>query len=326
MQGTIGGMSSKPTAKTRPTSDAPVVVVGDAIVTELRETEARGGLTSRSYVGGSALNVAMALARLGVPIALIASIGDDPDGLRIRDHLHRCGIQFAPSVSRAGTGRAVGESADGEPLYTFDDAARARRIRFDDEQVALIRAAPFVAISGFAFDDKKQHRRLLEAVIRPQERLLLDPNPRLGLVEDAGAFLDNFERHVSSALFAHLSDNDADLLFDAPLDEATSDMLDLGATHVLATEGTRGGRWVNRAGIDVAEPIVDLPGDIVDTMGAGDAVFATAVASIAQGGIPHDVADARRILQRAMTVAAATVRVTGSFLAADDDLPPAADA
>jgi fructokinase len=60
--------------------------------------------------------------------------------------------------------------------------------------------------------------------------------------------------------------------------------------------------------------IVSLPGPVVDTMGAGDAMIASSIASILQTGFAGKSDDWRRLLEQAMTIAAATVRGRGALL------------
>lgn len=302
-----------------PASAAPVAVIGDAYIDEVLE---RGGRSATSHVGGSGLAVATDLALLGVPSVLIASIGDDAAGERIRRHLDEHGVGLLPSVGHHPTGLVRSLHARGRTVSTYDEASRLRRVEFDDAQVAAIGAAPFVAVAGFAFDDKKQQRRLLAAVRQPQNRLVLDPNPREGLFLDPAKYRLHFERHASSALLVHLGSGDADLIFGSPSDEVTSDLLDLGVANVVVTEGRDGSRWVNRRGIDVSAPIARADGPIVDTLGAGDAVLAVTVASLVVHGVPREAGEARDVLDRAMAFAAATIRRTGALLQDADEVPP----
>ena|GEM_PF-1059272 len=295
---------------------APVVVIGHSHIDEFLEPSGEGRVDSVTSVGGSALNVATAVAHLGLDCVLVTSIGADVDGDRIREHAERRGFRILASTNRHGTGREVFDQAsrgghDGE----FNGASRARGIRFDDEQSAAISAARVVIVSGYALDDRKQHRRLLDAVRQPQNRLLLDPNPRAGLVRDLELFRENFERHASSALLVHIAERDADLVFDSPIDEVTSDLLDIGARNVLATQGEGDSRWVNRSGVDVSHPVVDLPGEIVDRVGGGDAAFAAAAAWIVRRGVPQSDDEASDLLAEAMRLAATVVRQPGSPLA-----------
>lgn len=300
------------------TSPAPVVVIGDAYINEVVDgRHCRGGTR---HVGGSGLAVATYLALLGVPCVLVASIGADEAGERVREHLDEHGVRLLPTVGRS-TGHVRSQHADGRTRSYFDEATRLRRIGFDDGQLDVIGGAPYVAVAGFAFDDKKQQRKLLAAVRQPQNRLVLDPNPREGLVNDAEKFRRHFERHASSAMLVHLGSGDADFIFRSPVDEVTSDLLDLGAANVLATSGRDGSRWVNRAGIDVSAPIAFAEDPVVDTLGAGDAVLAVAIAALVDEGVPGEAPSARSVLHRAMALAAATVRRPGPLLEDADEVP-----
>ncbi|MGO2113122.1 MAG: carbohydrate kinase family protein [Pseudoclavibacter sp.] len=306
-----------------PTATAPVAVIGDAYIDEVFEGDKRKG-TSAKHLGGAGLAVATDLALLGVDCALIASIGDDDGGRRIRDHLGEHGVRLLPTVGNHPTGHVRSVHVGGHTQSRFDEATRLRRIDFDDDQVAAIGAAPLVAVAGFAFDDKKQQRKLLAAVRQPQNRLVLDPNPREGLFHDQDKFRKHFERHASSALLVHLGSGDAELIFRSPVDEVTTDLLDLGASHVLATEGRNGSRWVNRAGLDVSAPIAFFDGPVVDTLGAGDAVLAVAIAALLREGVPQRDLEARAILHRAMALAGATIRNRGPHLHDADEVPVSA--
>lgn len=313
-------MSPLSSSQAVPQHAAPVAVIGDAYINEVFDGDHRKG-QGTTYVGGAGLTVATHLALLDVECVLIASIGNDEAGERVREHLAEHGVQLLPSVGRHATGHVRSRHSGGRTDSRFDDATKHRRIAFDDEQLAAIARAPYVAVAGFAFDDKKQQRKLLAAVRQPQNRLVLDPNPREGLFLDQDAFRRHFERHASSALLVHLGAGDADLIFHSPVDEVTSDLLDLGVGHVLATEGRNGSRWVNRSGIDVAAPIAFREEPVVDTLGAGDAVFAVAIASLVQEGVPMRGIEARAILHRAMELAGVAIRRGGPLLQDADEVP-----
>src|SRR4051794_36882230 len=71
--------------------------------------------------GGSPANVALGLARLGVPTRLLARIADDLLGRRIREHLTHNGVQLDHAVTaREQTSLAmVSLDANGSPAYDF---------------------------------------------------------------------------------------------------------------------------------------------------------------------------------------------------------------
>lgn len=294
--------------------ETSVVVIGDALIDELRDEAG-----TVEFVGGAALNVAVGLAILGLDTTLVAMVGDDEGGARIRKFLAAQGVRLLASPSANGTARAASTRHRGEPVYEFNAAARARRIQFSDQQVrSALSDAQLVVISSFPFDDEEQFAALRDAIADPQSRLILDPNPRAGMMHDRTRFASNFEQLAASALVTKVSDEDAALLGYASLAALEAFVLASGSNFVLTTAGAAGAAVASRDGARVAVPIRDLPGTVVDTMGAGDATLATISASIAVSGAPRDSAGWTRILDDAMLVAAATCRAPGALI----QLPP----
>ena len=90
-------------------ANARVVVIGDALIDELRD---ESGV--RELVGGAALNVAVGLQQLGVPAVLIAMVGRDDAGDHIRSYLADYGVELIETTSPLGTSRAVSTRVNGE--------------------------------------------------------------------------------------------------------------------------------------------------------------------------------------------------------------------
>ena len=309
-------------------SGARITVIGDALIDELRDPSG-----SREFVGGAALNVAVGLALLGERATLIAMLGDDEPATRIRSYLRDYGVHLIESPSELGTSRAVSDRTDGEPRYEFNEAAKRRRIRFDDATRAAIDEADLVVVSCFPFDDAEQAAALRAAIARPGERLVIDGNPRAGMLADRDAFLANFTAAAREALLVKVGDEDAELLLGAPLasfvarlrapssstiaSEATGgtvpDAVPPRTSAVLATAGRDGATLHDGAG-EVHADIAELPGAVVDTMGAGDATLSAVVHHIAVHGVPHDARGWADALESAMAIAAATVRHEGALL------------
>lgn len=311
----------------RSASPARIAVVGDALIDELRDPTG-----SREFVGGAALNVAVGLALLGERATLVAMLGDDEPATRIRSFLGDFDVELVESPSAHGTSRAVSDRTDGEPRYEFNQAAQQRRLRFDDATRAALDEADLVVVSCYPFDDDEQVALLLDAIRDPERRLVVDGNPRSGMLHDRARFLANFERVAARSLLVKVGDEDAALLLDAPLDEFVrrlraappepSAVPSVGgpaasSEHagpaVLATAG-RLGASVHHGDLEVQAGIVDLPGPVVDTMGAGDATLSAIVHHIAADGLPADAREWSEALREAMTIAAATVRHEGALL------------
>ncbi|WP_104196858.1 PfkB family carbohydrate kinase [Cryobacterium sp. M15] len=294
-----------------PELNAPsrVVVVGDALIDVLRDGEA-----SREFAGGAALNVAVGLAILGVPTTLIAMVGDDADGAVLRSFLDQYGVQLIATPGPLGSSRAVSDRTDGEPRYFFNDAAKARRIEFGAAERAALAAAAIVVVSCFPFDDTAQTEAFIACVTDPEHRLVIDPNPRAGMLHDGPRFVRNFEALAARSLLVKVGDEDADLLYDSTLDELRERLVDGGAQTVLATAGRLGASVSFENNGLVSVPIAALDGPIVDTMGAGDATLAASVCTIMNDGVPQDSTAWEALLADAMLTAAATCRHEGALL------------
>lgn len=284
---------------------ARVVVIGDALIDELIDEQ-----STSHIVGGSALNVAVGLGILGVPATLVAMIGDDIDGAVIRAHLDTHGVQLVPTITPAGTGIARSERVDGEPHYSFNDAMIGRTLAFDDAQRAAIAGASLIAVSGFPFDVATQTALLTDAVDAADAMVAVDPNPRAGLLHDADAFREALEDFGGTAKLIKIGDDDAQLLYGRPVAEVAPTLL-RRYPYVLATEG-RAGASVRVGDARWRHPTLVTPDAVVDTMGAGDAVFASVLADIATTGVGdlswYDT------LKRAMGIAAATIAQPGALL------------
>ncbi|WP_417561720.1 PfkB family carbohydrate kinase [Microbacterium sp.] len=282
---------------------APVVVIGDALIDELRD-----GTTVTELVGGAALNVAVGLVRLGVPATLIAMVGDDEPGDHIRAYLRDYGVGLLASPAPLGSSRAVSTRVGGEPAYTFNEAARSRAVTYGAAEREAMDTAPFVVVSCFPFDDAAQVTALADAV--GERPLVIDPNPRAGMLTDRAAFVAGFESLVPRCALVKVGTDDASLLYGIPVDNLRERLA--AATTVLATAGAAGA-VLEVDGHTISAPVAALPGSVVDTMGAGDAVLASIVASLVQGG-RMDAAAWAAALDRAMQIAAATVRFEGALL------------
>src|SRR4051812_16600615 len=81
---------------TRRTGLGRVAVAGEALVDELPARNAASGdprLELRP--GGSPYNVAIGLARLGIPVSFHGAVGSDDEGQLLRDHAERNGVDLS---------------------------------------------------------------------------------------------------------------------------------------------------------------------------------------------------------------------------------------
>ena len=143
--------------------------------------------------GGAAANVAVGLARLGVPSAFMGKVGDDPFGHFLADTLAAEGIDVTPLrfEPRARTALAfVSLRADGEREFMFYRHPSADMLfRPDEVDEAAIRAASVFHFDSISLAAEQPRATVLHAatVAQAADRLIsYDVNLRLPLWQDAG--------------------------------------------------------------------------------------------------------------------------------------------
>ena len=143
----------------RPPAAADLVIVGDCnpdvlvlgpdVIPEFGQREKLVDQISL-VVGGSAAIMAVAAARLGVRVALVAAVGDDPAGRFMLGQLAAEGVDVTAVVTRAGvpTGMTVALShADDRAILTATGAVSS--LAAGDVPAALVRGAQHVHVSSY---------------------------------------------------------------------------------------------------------------------------------------------------------------------------------
>jgi fructokinase len=248
-------------------SDA--VVIGNAVVDEIR---LRG--SSIPMAGGAGLNLAAHLTHQGVSAALIASIGNDDDGLLLREAMVRHGVRLIDQPHLPATARVISHRTTAEPRYEFDSALQGRRVAFTPAVDAEIRATRAVVCANFRFDVTEQADDLAAAISRSPGLRAIDPNPRPRLIPDAGRFRTQLERVAALAHLVKVSTEDLEFLYGTNRRTGAQRLLEQGPAAVMVTRGADGAEIVTSAGDTYYAPVADLPTSVIDTMGAGDAALA----------------------------------------------------
>ena len=243
------------------------LVVGEALVDVVRRPDG----SVQEHPGGSAANVAVALARLGRPVRFLTALGDDARGLLVAEHLRESGVELAGDpfvLPRTSTAQAT-IGADGGATYEFDLEWRLGTL--PDEEPAFLHVCSLGAVLSPGADDV---RALVE---RYRDRALVsyDVNARPMLT---GTGPDVVERVTALSRLAHVvkaSDEDLAALFPGqPIEDAAELLRDLGPRSVVVTRGAEGATWFSADGA-VSADADSVP--VVDTVGAGDTVAAAII-------------------------------------------------
>lgn len=292
---------------------ARILIAGEALTDIV--VDADGG--RREHPGGSPLNVAVALSRLGHDAHLLTAIGDDARGDAIRAHLDESGVQLTPASVRPGrtsTAEAVLD-AHGAATYTFD-------LIWDPDTAGLPEAPDAVHTSSIAavLEPGATTLSALLRSARGSSTISYDPNARptlMGAPEDVRA---RIEENIALSDVVKASDEDVAWLYGTEdVEDVAASWRDLGPSLTVLTRGGDGAVAFSDSGrVQVAPVQVE----VVDTVGAGDTFSAGILDALAAKGllgadrremlaaIPSD--DLATVLRRAAALSAITVSRAGA--------------
>ena len=243
-------------------SDQRALVIGEALI----DIVERDGQVIGEHVGGSPLNVAIGLARLGRGVDFLTHIGDDPRGHRIADYVTKSGAEL---VSGSVT-------ADHTPtaLATLDESGSAQYVFDIDWQLSGTPevAPPVVAHTGSIAAVLEPGCRATAALLDAYHlsaTITFDPNVRPALITEDEQARTRIDRFVERCDVVKASDEDLHWIDPNRTPEQVAETwLGLGPAIVAVTMGERGSFAMCAAGIARVQA---RPVEVVDTVGAGDA-------------------------------------------------------
>jgi fructokinase len=307
-----------------------ILVCGEALVDLFLDAPEGAEMAGRAVAGGSPFNVAIGLARLGVPVGFLGAISRDGIGAMLAERLTREGVdpRFIVRSDRLSTISAVATGADGQPSYGFHGEGAADRFLVPtDLPVALppeVRALSFGSYS-MAVEPTGSTLALLAEREHGRRVISVDPNLRPGVVPDMALWARAAERFYRTATIIKASDEDIRIAWGGrrSLQEAAAYWLGLGAKLVVITRGAGGVVSFSAAGtVEVQSRSVSVQ----DTVGAGDSFHAALLARLSQMGrlstesvAALDQAALMELLSYAATAASITVGRRGA------DLPKAVE-
>ena len=294
---------------------------GDALIDFLPVKSVDGRDAIVPVVGGSCLNIAVGMARLGVPGGFVGGISTDLFGRMIADHATASSVDLRYATrSEHQTTLAFVRTVAGEPQYAFYDEGTATRnwvyrrgsIPFD--QIEAIH----VGSTTLANDDGAVQALAMLEDARGSATISFDPNCRPWLVKDKARYIDRMDAFAAAANIVRMSDVDFEYLYgDGDYAGKAQSLLGAGTSLVVVTRGIKGAlAWHKEAGVvEVEAPIVN----VVDTIGAGDSFQAAllfalrAIGLIGTEALAHtDSEELRRMLSFASDCAAFTCGRAGA--------------
>ena len=290
-----------------------VLVVGESLVDVVHRVDG----TVERHPGGSPLNVAVGLARLGHDVSFATRFAADSDGCLIRDYLAGEPRLRLTSASDRATRTSVAEAyldLTGAARYLFDlnwDVADA----LDEQPVGHLHTGSIAAtLSPGAEDVLRLARRVAD-----EGTISYDPNMRPSIMGEADRVRGRVVEMVGLSDVVKASDEDVDWLYPArTVEQVVADWARLGPSLIVITRGSAGAAaLVTTTGEQVLIP----PGTsaVVDTVGAGDSFMSGLLAGLLDLGLLGDAAARRRLraarltdLRPALVLAATCAAITVS--------------
>lgn len=248
---------------------APVIAVAGEALIDLIEDD----VGFHPYPGGGPFNAAVALGRLGVPVAFLGRLSEDPYGRLLDERLAESGVDrryvlHGPAPTPLAV---VHASSDADHEFGFYLAGTAYADVIFDDLPSLDKevAALYVGTLALATDPPATAFEELIEQESMRRLVVIDPNVRPAVCGDREAYVRRFETWAGQAHVFKLSDDDADWLYPGVAYETVIEkILAQGPQLVVLTLGPKGVlAWTHEARARIASFHVD----VVDTVGAGDA-------------------------------------------------------
>lgn len=260
--------------------------------------------TIEPHPGGNGANTSLALAKIGAPVRLIATVGDDAPGHFLLEALRSAGVDttcvtVVPHAATASTVALVNHAGDRKFFHRMGVSATAFAETIDFSAALTEGMARYHLASLFILPRMRAHAP--ETLARARAAGLatsLDTN-----WDPQGRWLQDVRPCLPHLDIIFLNEDEARISTGAPTPKAAARcLLDGGAGTAVIKLGARGCAIYTHAS-EILSPAFDVPAK--DTTGAGDCFVAGFLSALVEGAT---LADAAR---RANALGAITVQHTG---------------
>ncbi len=258
------------------------VHIGEALI----DFSSIGEMRYQGRCGGSPMNTAIAVARLGQPTGYITQLSTDMFGERLRQHIIANGLDTRFLLSHpAPTTLAFVEHGEHGNRYQFLANGSADFLYAPDPLPNLPPDVAFLQFGSVSLLFEPSSSAITRLVAKHRGRMIvvLDPNVRPTLIPDRDDYCRRFRGWLPLCHILKLSDEDAEKLCVGPMDDEIEQWLALGPKVVFLTRGAHGARVYVRgqSPIETSAPKVT----VADTVGAGDTFTAGLIAGLLERGV-----------------------------------------
>lgn len=249
-----------------------------------------GGDLNLSICGAES-NVAIGLARLGVPAAWVGRVGDDVLGRMIITVLRGQGVDVGGHVvdPAAQSGILVKETlyANHQRVTYYRDGSAGSRLSPADVVASRLPVPRILHVSGITLGIGSPARdAAVELAMRVREsggRVSFDVNHRSRLWPDVDQAVEAYRAFCGEADIVFAGRDESDLMVGpGPVRDQAARLVELGPSTAVVKCGAEGAVGLSDGGL-ASVPGVAVP--VVDAVGAGDA-FAAGFLAASLGELP----------------------------------------
>ena len=232
----------------------------------LTDIVTRTGHEPTEHPGGSPMNVAVCLGRLGHDSHLLSDIGSDARGRAIAAHLQSSRVSLTPGsvTQRRPTSSATALVDDtGAATYDFD-------VSWDPDPTGIPQNPDVIHVGsiGVTLEPGAETVSTIVAEMMGKALVSYDPNVRPSLMCSPEQALPRIEHAIAHSDIVKASDEDIAWLYnDADPDDVMHRWLGMGPGLVVVTRGAHGATGLTHTHRVSVGP---EPVKVKDTVGAGD--------------------------------------------------------
>ncbi|WP_077214849.1 carbohydrate kinase family protein [Bacillus dakarensis] len=272
----------------------------------------------QKYIGGTTLNVAVGVRRLGSPSYYLCKLGEDEVSFFIKNELNKEDVNLEYSVESGQKkicGVYVHLNDDGERYFhSYENESPDEQLLVSELHEELFRKAKlFYFGSGTLFHEisRQTTKAAVELAQKHGTLVAFDPNIRMKRWES--------EQKCRAAIMEMLPNVDLlkiaeeELLFlteTLTVEDGLKQLADYGIPYVWVTLGEKGALAVH-GGVELHVPAMKVKA--VDTTGAGDAFMAGILHCIHSKGLPEDSAALKRYTEYGNDLGGKAASVVGAL-------------
>ena len=252
-----------------------IICAGESLIDMVSFATEKGEVQYSPHIGGSILNSAVALGRLGADTYYCGAISNDTFVDLIEDCLRDSKVKedFIIKTNRHTT-LAYADVTDGVAKYTFVDKYSAGRLIDEGSLkpfVSKINNAKALLVGGISLQAEpcgSSWQWLVEQVAGGCV-IYFDANIRPDYIKDKDKYLERFEQFTRKVDVIKISEEDYSYLYgEQDFSKVSSGWLEKGIKMIVLTLGEKGAKVIYGGGREISVEIE--PVKVIDTIGAGD--------------------------------------------------------